>query len=68
MAYRQSPTNVSMSGAKSTLVVFTGEIGGFPYPDDAFDRYPYYEIHEHLTLDPTCCLCECHCVLGPGEA
>jgi SAM-dependent methyltransferase len=45
---------------------FNGEADTFPYPDSAFDVVLNCEILEHLTMDPTHLLCECHRVLRPG--
>jgi SAM-dependent methyltransferase len=47
---------------------FNGEIDEFPYRDHTFDVVLNCEILEHLTLDPTAYLCECHRVLKPGGA
>ena len=47
---------------------FNGETDCFPYPDGAFDFVLNCEILEHLPLDPTHYLCECHRVLKPGGA
>jgi SAM-dependent methyltransferase len=45
---------------------FNGESDRFPYPDGTFDFVLNCEILEHLPLDPTHYLCECHRVLKPG--
>lgn len=45
---------------------FNGERDRFPYPDGTFDFVLNCEILEHLPLDPTQYLCECHRVLKPG--
>ena len=45
---------------------FNGETDRFPYPDHTFDVVLNCEILEHLTLDPTHYLCECHRILTPG--
>lgn len=45
---------------------FNGEEAQFPYPDSTFDMVLNCEILEHLILDPTHLLCECHRVLKPG--
>jgi SAM-dependent methyltransferase len=45
---------------------FNGEREQFPYPDGTFDVVLNCEILEHLTLDPTHFLCECHRVLKPS--
>ena len=45
---------------------FNGEVDNFPYPDHSFDVVLNCEILEHVTLDPTHFLCECHRVLRPG--
>jgi SAM-dependent methyltransferase len=45
---------------------FNGESDRFPYPDGTFDFVLNCEILEHLPLDPTHYLCECHRVLRPG--
>lgn len=45
---------------------FNGEFDRFPYADHTFDVVLNCEILEHLTLDPTHYLCECHRVLKPG--
>ena len=45
---------------------FNGEEVQFPYPDSTFDMVLNCEILEHLILDPTHLLCECHRVLKPG--
>ena len=47
---------------------FNGESDRFPYPDGMFDLVLNCEILEHLPLDPTHYLCECHRVLKPGGA
>ena len=47
---------------------FNGESDPFPYPDGTFDLVLNCEILEHLPLDPTHYLCECHRVLKPGGA
>lgn len=47
---------------------FNGENARFPYPDGTFDLVLNCEILEHLPLDPTHYLCECHRVLRPGGA
>jgi len=45
---------------------FNGESDRFPYPDGTFNFVLNCEILEHLPLDPTHYLCECHRVLKPG--
>ena len=45
---------------------FNGELDRFSYPDHTFDVVLNCEILEHLTLDPTHYLCECHRILKPG--
>jgi SAM-dependent methyltransferase len=45
---------------------FNGEQDCFPYPDHTFDVVLNCEILEHLPLDPTHFLCECHRILKPG--
>jgi SAM-dependent methyltransferase len=45
---------------------FNGEADTFPYPDSTFDVVLHCEILEHLIMDPTHFLCECHRVLRPG--
>ena len=47
---------------------FNGESDRFPYRDGTFDLVLNCEILEHLPLDPTHYLCECHRVLRPGGA
>jgi SAM-dependent methyltransferase len=47
---------------------FNGERDSFPYPDGTFDLVLNCEILEHLPLDPTHYLCECHRVLKSGGA
>lgn len=57
---------LQIEATKFNYAYFNAETDSFPYGDRQFDMVLCCELIEHLTIDPTHMLCECHRVLVDG--